>query len=369
MPARIRATYRFAAPLAESRQRAEALAVEQSVEVPLAAIRDDRIRTEILATVEQIVLTEADASSFDVVLGLSVETTGHDVAQLMNMLFGNCSMHADVALVDVEFPTGYTAGFTGPRYGIDGIRALTGAHGRALTCTAIKPQGLALDQLQDLARTFALAGIDIVKDDHGLSNQAFSPYAERVPAIQRVIEQANRETGGHTQYAPTFSGGPQAILHQIEIAKDCGVSMALVAPMLIGLPVFAELRDFFDAPLLAHPTFVGSTRIAPELLMGKLYRLFGADAVIFANHGGRFAYSRETCHAITDAARAPWEAIRPSLPVAGGGMTTERVDGVLDEYGTDTMLLVGGGLLIARDALLEQSQAFVERVATYGARV
>lgn len=368
MSSRILATYRFTAPLAESRARAEALAIEQSVEVPLAAIRDERIRTQILATVERIAPVDGETPAFDVVLGISVETTGHDVAQLMNMLFGNCSMHADVELVDVQFPLGYTSGFTGPRYGIEGIRALTHARGRALTCTAIKPQGLPLEQLKDLARTFALAGIDIVKDDHGLTNQAFSPYAERVPEIQRVIDAANRETGGHTQYAPTLSGGPQAILNQIEIAKDCGVSMALVSPMLIGLPVFAELRDFFDAPLLAHPTFVGSTRIAPQVLMGTLYRLFGADAVIFANHGGRFAYSRETCHAIADAVRAPWQAIRPSLPVAGGGMTTERVDGVLDEYGIDTMLLVGGGLLVARDALLEQSRVFVERVAGYGVR-
>ena len=42
--------------------------------------------------------------------------------------------------------------------------------------------------------------------------------------------------------------------------------------------------------VLAHPS-LGGIRIAPELLFGKLYRLLGADAVIFTGYGGRFAYS------------------------------------------------------------------------------
>ncbi|MEI6244549.1 MAG: RuBisCO large subunit C-terminal-like domain-containing protein [Acidobacteriota bacterium] len=362
---RILATYRITAPLAESRARAEALAIEQSIEVPLEAIRDEHIRRDILARVDAITPAPNSDDGFDVTLAIAAETTGHEISQLMNMLFGNCAMHADVALVGVEWPAGYTASFPGPRFGIAGIRDRTGAHGRAMTCTAIKPQGSTLEHLKALARTFALAGIDVIKDDHGLTNQAFSRFADRVPAIQRVVEQANRETGGHTCYAPTFSGGPKAMAEQIRIAKGCGAAMAMVAPMLVGLPLLGYLREELDVPLLAHPSGAGSSRITADVLIGQLYRLFGADAVIFANHGGRFAFSPDICAKLTRAARAPWDAIAPALPVAGGGMTTERVHGVLDEYGIDTMLLVGGGLLVAREALLEQSRAFVERVASY----
>jgi ribulose-bisphosphate carboxylase large chain len=144
--------------------------------------------------------------------------------------------------------------------------------------------------------------------------------------------------------------------------------MAVVAPMLVGLPLLGYLCEELDVPILAHPSGVGSSRIAPHVLIGQLFRLCGADAVIFANHGGRFAYAREACHAIAVSARASWASIAPALPVAGGGMTTERVDGVLDEYGIDTMLLVGGGLLAARDRLLDESRAFVNRVASYRSR-
>ena len=53
---------------------------------------------------------------------------------------------------------------------------------------------------------------------------------------------------------------------------------------------------------LAHPTMAGAARIAPPFLLGKLFRMLGADAVVFPNHGGRFGYSPDTCRALARAA-------------------------------------------------------------------
>ena len=39
--------------------------------------------------------------------------------------------------------------------------------------------GLGSAALARMARTLALAGMDIIKDDHGLANQAFAAYADR----------------------------------------------------------------------------------------------------------------------------------------------------------------------------------------------
>jgi ribulose-bisphosphate carboxylase large chain len=139
--------------------------------------------------------------------------------------------------------------------------------------------------------------------------------------------------------------------------------MALVAPMLVGLPAFVELQAELDIPVIAHPAFAGSVRIAPEVLVGKLFRLFGADATIFPNHGGRFSFSRETCLAIAGAARDPWAGVRATLPVPAGGMTVERVAEMKAAYGNDVMLLIGGGLLSAGDRLMEASRDFVRAVA------
>jgi ribulose-bisphosphate carboxylase large chain len=139
--------------------------------------------------------------------------------------------------------------------------------------------------------------------------------------------------------------------------------MALLAPMLVGVPAFIELQVDLDLPILAHPAFAGAQRIAPPLLLGKLFRLFGADATIFPNHGGRFSYDRVTCMAIAAAARDPWEKLAPMLPVPAGGMSVERVPEMAEGYGRDVMLLIGGALLAAGDGLFEKSREFVRRVA------
>jgi len=356
---RILATYRISAGESESRARAEALAAEQSVEMPVSAIRDRRILEEVVATVESI---RPHAAGLEVVLGIAPATTGNEASQLANMLFGNCSLQPEVELVDVQLPAGYEKAFPGPRFGIDGIRRITRAQGRALTCSALKPQGSSPQQLAALARTFALAGLDVIKDDHGIANQSYAPFAQRVPAVQKAVTQANQETGASTVYAPTFSGGPRALAEQARIAKECGVRLALVAPMLVGLPAFVELQVDLDIPVMAHPAFGGAARIAPPLLLGKLFRLLGADATIFPNHGGRFGYSRATCVSIAAAARDPWQGLRPALPVPAGGMTLDRVAEMRGVYGNDAMFLIGGGLLTAGDRLLERAREFVQAV-------
>ena len=54
------------------------------------------------------------------------------------------------------------------------------------------------------------------------------------------------------------------------------------------------------------------------------------------------------------------------LPVPAGGMRLERVDEIVGAYGPDTMLLIGGDLLRAGDALAERAAQFARRVADAG---
>ena len=105
--------------------------------------------------------------------------------------------------------------------------------------------------------------------------------------------------------------------------------------------------------------------VAPDLLIGKLFRLLGADAVIFPTHGGRFGYTPGTCLAIAKVARGDLLGLRSALPVPAGGMTLSRVPEILDFYGPDTMLLIGGSLLAARERLTAETAAFTSRVAAH----
>jgi ribulose-bisphosphate carboxylase large chain len=356
------ATYSIASTAADIRRRAEALALEQSVEVPLEAVVDPRIRGEVVARVQEVE-PEGDGR-FRVVLGIATETTGPEVAQLVNMLFGNCSLQEDVRLMDVDLPPSVAARMGGPGGGIEGLRAAIGAGRRALTATALKPQGSSPAELAELCRTFALAGIDLVKDDHGLADQRYAPFEQRVAACQRAAQEASAQSGRTTLYAPSLVGGPTALHRQAEFALERGVRIVLIAPMLVGLATFHELVETFpDLLFLAHPAFGGTSRISPVWLFGRFFRLLGADAVIFPNHGGRFSYSAQECAGLAEAARCPWGSIRPALPVPAGGMTLDRVDELLEFYGDDVMLLIGGALLGAGMRLAERSREFVEKVA------
>ncbi|HMA30578.1 MAG TPA: RuBisCO large subunit C-terminal-like domain-containing protein [Casimicrobiaceae bacterium] len=356
----IDAVYRVRCAAADIEARAQAIALEQSVEVPLAAVGDERVRREVVARVGDIVA--AGAQAFDVTIRIAVETTGSEAGQLLNMLFGNTSLHDDVALVDAAFPAEFARGFGGPAFGIDGIRRITGAMGRPLTCSALKPLGLPAKSLAAIAHTFALAGIDVIKDDHGLADQAAAPFAERVREVQHAVDEANRKTGGRCAYAPSLSGHHGRMCEQAALASDCGVRMFLVAPMIAGVATLAALARELNAPIIAHPALAGGARIAPPLLLGRVFRMFGADATIFPNAGGRFGYSTQLCDAIADAARGPWHGIAPALPVPAGGMTVERVPGIRAQFGADAMLLIGGSLLAARDGLAQRCRDFVAAV-------
>ncbi|HEY0381613.1 MAG TPA: RuBisCO large subunit C-terminal-like domain-containing protein [Candidatus Elarobacter sp.] len=357
------ATYLIESGADRIEARAAALAIEQSVECPLEAVRDQRILDEVVARVAGI--EPAGDERYRVDVRIAVETTGYEPAQLVNMVFGNASLWDDVQLVDLDLPPPLLARFRGPRHGITGIRALVEAPNRALTSVAMKPQGLPTAELAHMCRTFALAGIDVVKDDHGIADQACSPFAERVPACQAAIAEAVASTGKPSFYAPHLIGTPRVLRERARVARDAGVRVVLVAPMVVGLPAFADLIDEFpDFVYLAHPSFGGAARIAPSLLFGRIFRLLGADAPIFVNYGGRFAYPQAECGALADGARAPWGEIRPALPVPAGGMRLDRVDELLDFYGPDAMLLIGGNLLLAEgNALLPLARDFVATVA------
>jgi ribulose-bisphosphate carboxylase large chain len=360
---RLRATYRIRSDARSVDARASALAVEQSVEMPLTAISDDFVRTEIVGRVESI--CEVEPGMFQVGLSLALEIIGDDPGQLLNMLFGNSSLHDDIVLWDVELPPALMSSLGGPRHGVQVLRERVGAKARALTCSALKPQGLPASALAGLAARFAQGGIDYIKDDHGLADQAYSPFAERVKAVARRLGSLIRD-GAPVRYAPSLSGDLAAMQRQLACAADEGIDTVLIAPMIAGLANFHRLvKDHPGVLFIAHPSMAGAARIAPPCLLGKLFRVMGADAVVFPNYGGRFGYSPETCRALAQAALANHDKVRPCMPVPAGGMTRDRVSEMLEFYGPDVMLLIGGNLLEAREHLVEATAAFVAEVRDY----
>jgi ribulose-bisphosphate carboxylase large chain len=364
LTSRLIASYRIRSEAHAIEARALDLAVEQSVEMPPSAVRDCAIHTDIVGEVGAIV--DRGDGWFDVEIALAASTIGDDAGQLLNMLFGNSSLHADVILSDVALPPELLATFGGPRHGLEGLRRRARARHRALTCSALKPQGLSAEALAKIAFSLALGGLDFVKDDHGLADQTYSPFGERVRACARAVREAAATSGAPTRYIPSLSGHFGQMERQIAIAREEGIDTVMIAPAIAGASTLHGLaRAHPDIAFLSHPTLSGAARIAPDLF-ARLMRLFGADAIIFPNYGGRFGHSSAQCADIAARLRDPWGAIKPAIPVPAGGMSLERVPEMLRFYGRDAMLLIGGALLQAPpEDLAAQTAAFTRAVAEH----
>jgi ribulose-bisphosphate carboxylase large chain len=368
----LRAIYHVTAPnAAELDVRVESLLLEQTVELPRKALRDPFVLDQIvgkLAGTEEIA-----PQRHRVVIDFPIVATADDPAQFLNVLFGNSSLQSHVELADFELPTdwpGRTKALPGPKFGAAGLRQILQVQDRAITSTALKPIGLTTARLAELCALFAQGGVDLIKDDHGLANHSFHPFADRVRACQKAVTDSNRASGRSAIYAPNLTGTPTVVLEQLRVAQDEGVGAVMIAPMLLGLPLMAEIvARHARVPVIGHPSFGGATRTAPEALYGKLFPLYGADAAIFANFGGRFAYSKETCGRIARELTAPSiPGLAPTLPMPAGGIKYQQVADVLGFYGKDVVLLIGGGLYEAGDdaALRTRVEEFVRHVGEFG---
>ncbi|MFP8876472.1 MAG: ribulose 1,5-bisphosphate carboxylase, partial [Myxococcota bacterium] len=81
----MRVSYRLAVGAGEAQERAERLALEQSVEVPRAVVRDRQVEERALGRVEAV--TQLSDSSALARIAFPLAATAKDPAQLLNLLF------------------------------------------------------------------------------------------------------------------------------------------------------------------------------------------------------------------------------------------------------------------------------------------
>ena len=359
----LRVTYLVHASASHIESRAEALLLEQAVELPRSVVaREPWVVEHILGRVESVLAEGEERHRVTIVHPLA--TAAADPAQLLNVLFGNSSLQPDVVLADVDLPLEAFDWLPGPRAGIEGLRELAGVRGRPLLASALKPMGLRPDQLAALCETFALAGLDLIKEDHGLADHPFCPFEARVEACIRAIDRAAERTGRRSIFVPNLIGTPERVLRQLEFARRAGASAVMISPMVVGLPLLHQLAAAAEGlPIVAHPALGGVLRTEEPVLFGKLFRWFGADAVIFPHAGGRFSYAPETCQALAAALRAEHPRVRPAFPMPAGGIRLDRVGELLGFYGRESVLLIGGSLYQSGAGLYERTRALVDQVA------
>lgn len=364
----VRATYRVVGSAEEAAARAQAIAYEQTVELPPALVVDPIVLGEVVGRVLEIAPVPGRDDVHDVGIEFASALACGQISQLLNLVYGNVSLWGGVRLMDLVLPDDLLESLPGPAYGIQGLRRLLGVGGRPLLATAIKPRGASLERLAAIAGDFARGGGDLVKDDQNLNDARFEDWMERVARCADAVNQANTQRGGHCLYLPHVAGPVDEVRRRIEAAVRLGVRGVLLSPSIVGLDDVAALTRRHGLVVFAHPAASGGALIGrdhgmePAILLGTLFRLAGADVSIFPNFNGRFNFLRESCLDIATALRAPLASHRASAPCPAGGMDFTRLPEMIDDYGADTVLLVGGALHGESADLASTTARYLDRI-------
>ncbi len=354
---RFTVTYRIVAEDdADAAARAEAIALEDTLEIPRDVVPAGYIEDVVLGQVQSV--TASGSGVWTAKIGYHIDAVGRELPQLLNVILGNASILRGVKAVDLTPNDDLHARFPGPRFGAAGLRQLTGRKTGGYVCPVIKPQGSSSETLARLCYLTAAAGADIIKEDHGLANQDAAPFKDRIKACAAAVAQANNERAdqGDTSRALYFAnigGHGDQVRDMAYYAKDAGAEGILVIPGLFGFDAINRLAQDaeLNLPIMAHPSHLGPYVLSPDhgyghgMLFGQLMRLAGADISVFPNYGGRFGFSQDECMRIVESCRAP-DGIGPAmLPSPGGGMSIDRLPDMAAHYGADCVYLLGGSLL------------------------
>lgn len=362
MSERLIAVYEVPGPAAEAEKTARAIAFEETVEVPFEFPLPSRIREDIVGRPDAAI--PIDGGRFRVDISFPAALAGGRFGALLNLVFGNASIWPGVRLVDIRFPDSFLSGFSGPNFGVAGLRALLGVHGRPLLATALKPMGSTEKELAETAAAFARGGGDIVKDDQNIVDSSFASFRSRVSRIAEAVSRENTPC----LYFPHLSGPQEELEERLRFVLGQGLKGVLICPAIVGLDALRFLAGRRKAVFMAHPAYSGSFYadrshgIEHSLYLGTLMRLAGADITVFPNAGGRFAFTSGECRAIAARGRELLGRLATILPAPGGGMNLDNTAAMAKDFGPDALWLIGGRLLMHPGGPEAGARAFREKM-------
>ena len=278
---------------------------------------------------------------------------GHTLSMLFSTVLGNNSSMGYIKLLDLHFPEEYIRGFSGPKFGVSGIREILYAPERPLLCSIFKPcTGLLPEVGAELAYQSALGGADFIKDDALLANPSFSPVKDRARHFMSRIKEADQEKGEKTLYLINITDRPDRMLEHAYRAIDAGANALMVNHFAVGLDsvrMITENKDI-QVPVLGHCTMIGALSFSPKvgfdtaLLLGKLSRLAGLDISLLYMPGGRFHISEAKFIQAVQMMQKDLFGIHPIMPMPGGGIQPGVVNKVIELSGMDCVISAGGGI-------------------------
>ncbi|MBN2462065.1 MAG: ribulose 1,5-bisphosphate carboxylase [Dehalococcoidia bacterium] len=278
---------------------------------------------------------------------------GEQIPMLLTTVVGNISMGGEIKLVDIRLNKKYVAGFQGPKFGVDGIREILGVPKRPLLNNMIKPcTGYTCEVGAELFRRAAAGGCDIVKDDELIADASFNSLLERVKSYMEIEKQVYEETGEHTLYTVNVTDSIPRVFENARRAVELGVNAIMVNYLAVGFPVMQALAEDpgINVPILAHMDVAGALYMSPyhglssHLVLGKLPRLAGADVVVIPAPSGKAPVIDYKFKNVAKNLSFPLYNLKPTFPMASGGITPSMVPQVMADLGNDIVIGSGGGI-------------------------
>lgn len=326
---------------------------------------------EIIKIIGEEIPVGANAGMVKIAYPLELFEPGN-IPQLLSSVAGNIFSMKKVnklRLEDLEFPEKYVRGFSGPAFGIDGIRKITGIKDRPLIGSIIKPKiGLSAEEHARVAYECFSGGADLVKDDENLTDQNFNRFNIRVKETLKLAKKAERENKDKKICAFNATAETKEMLKRAKFIKKSGGNCVMADIITLGFGALQTLRDanlglIIHAHRAMHSAFTRNPGHGISMLViAKLARLAGVDQLHTGTVVGKMDGGEEDVLAINNFLRREWYGLKPVLPIASGGLHPALVPELVRILGKDLIINFGGGIHGHPDGTLSGARAAKQAV-------
>ncbi|MCL9816271.1 type III ribulose-bisphosphate carboxylase [Natronocalculus amylovorans] len=296
-----------------------------------------------------------------------------NMPQILSCIAGNImGMKAveRIRLKDCEWPEAIVSSFDGPTFGSAVRNEIFDAGERPITATVPKPKvGLSTDRHVEVGYEAWTGGIDLLKDDENLTDQAFNPFHDRLTESFAARDRAEDETGEKKSYLINVTADTNTMLERIDMVNEVGGEYVMVDVITTGWgavqPVqkrCAELGLAIHAHRAMHAAFdrLPDHGISMRVL-AQVSRLCGVDQL----HTGTADLGKlanEDTVGINEWLYGELYGMNDVLPMASGGLHPGLVPEVINRCGTNIGIQAGGGIHGHPDGTHAGAKAFRQAV-------
>jgi ribulose-bisphosphate carboxylase large chain len=304
-----------------------------------------------------------------VTLSWPLDNIGPSLPNLITTIAGNLfelQPLSGIRLLDLRLPTAFAERYAGPKFGIQGTRALAGVPERPLIGTIIKPSvGLSADATGALVADLCAGGIDFIKDDELQADGPACPFEDRVKSTMRAVNAAADKTGKKAMVAFNLTGEIDEMRRRHDLVLDYGGTCVMVNLTGVGMSGMIDIGRHTELPIHAHRAGWGALTRDPLLgwsypAWSKLWRLAGADHMHVNGFDNKFTESNESVAASVASLKDPLFGNSPmcAVPVFSSGQTVRQAAATLNAAGSpDVLVTAGGGIIAHPDGVTEGVKA------------